>query len=140
MGAAVLKAVATRDLTLDQLVESWISAKADEERANSRRVEIEEQILALCPAKPEGSSSTKLANGLTLVTTGRMSYSCEDPPALAAACRAMGWGATMVPVKTQTVLDPTGCKWLRLNEPDAWAAISPMVTMKPAKTTVAVKV
>ena len=122
--------------TLDDLVHQYVNAKHAEEGAKKIRIGLEERILALAPAKEEGSSTITLDNGFKLTTTGKLTYSCEDPKALAEACA--GWPANLVPIKTEVKLDDTGCKWLRANDPTAWAVVAKFVTVKPAKTAVKV--
>lgn len=124
---------------LADAVEIYIAAKRAEDTAREWRILAEERILALHPAKEEGSSTFD-AGGFKVTLTGKLSYRCDDPKALAEACAGMGWAANMVPVKTEVKLDETGCKYLRLNEPGAWAAIARYVTVKPTKTAVSVKV
>lgn len=123
--------------TLDDLVHQYINSKHAEEGAKKIRLGLEERILALAPAKEEGSSTITLGNGFKLTITGKLTYSCDDPKALVEALA--GWPANMIPVKTEIKLDETGCKWLRANEPTAWATVAKFVTVKPAKTAVSVR-
>jgi hypothetical protein len=125
-------------LTLDQLVELYVAAKRAEETANRERILIEEQILTLAPADEEGSTTTSLASGMKLTTTGKLSYGADDLSALRAITAK--WDANLVPLKTTTTLDTTGCKYLRRERPELWAELSRVVTVKPAKTSISVKV
>lgn len=118
-------------------VRAFIEAKRVEDLAKRRRIELEDQILALTPSKEEGSQTVEVA-GYKLTTTGKLSYKCDDVKALAEACA--GWPANMVPVKTEIKLDETGCKWLRANDPDAWVSLARFVTVAPAKTALKVAV
>jgi len=124
---------------LAHAIEDYISAKREEDAATKLRIYAEERILALCPAKEEGSQTTEVG-GYKLTVTGKLTYSCEDPKAMAEVCAAAGWPASMIPVKTSVTLDATGAKWLRANEPQAWETLARFVTVKPAKTSIAVKV
>lgn len=124
---------------LADAVEVYILAKRAEDDATKRRVEAEQRILALHPAREEGSESFE-AGGYKVTVTGKIAYACDDVRAMAEACAAQQWSPSMIPVKTQTVLDATGCKWLRHNEPEAWTWLSQFVTVKPAKTAISVKV
>lgn len=126
------------DSSLDDLVHQYVNAKQAEEGARKIRVDLEERILALSPALEEGSTTTPLANGFKLTTTGKLSYKCDDPKALAEACAGAGFPGSWVPVKTEVKIDETGCKWLRKNEPDAWRVAARFVTVTPAKTAVKV--
>lgn len=123
-------------LTLDQLVQHWIEAKRDEDAANTRRVRIELQIVALQPPREEGSSTHELAGGFKLTLTGKLSYRVVDMTALQAL--SLQLPPDKRPLKQETKLDETGAKWLRTNAPDLWKLIAPAIEVKPAK--VAVKV
>jgi hypothetical protein len=133
---AVLSPISNID-PLAAAVEAYIDAKRREDLAKKQRIEIEECILALSPAKEEGSQTIEVA-GYKVTTTGKLTYKCDDVKALAEACG--GWPANMVPVKTEVKLDETGCKWLRANDPGAWASLARHITVAPAKTAVSVKV
>lgn len=124
--------------TLDDLVHQYVNAKQAEEGARKIRVQLEERIIAMHPAKEEGSETVTLDNGFKLTLTGKLIYSCDDPRGLAAACVGAGWAESMVPVKTELKLDETGAKWLRHNEPEAWRLVAQYVEIKPAKTAVKV--
>ena len=137
--SAVLKPEAPHALpnALEQLVPMFIEAKRAEDEAKKKRVEIEERILAVAPAKEEGSTTTEAA-GFKVTTTGKLSYKADDLGALREVCRT--WDASLVPIKTAHTLDDTGCKYLRANRPELWAQIARVVTVTPAKTAVKVGV
>lgn len=122
--------------TLEDLVHQFVNAKHAEEGARKIRVDLEERILALVPAKEEGSDTTTLANGFKLTTTGKLSYKCEDLDALREVTRK--WDGNLVPIKTTAALDETGCKFLRRERPELWAALARVVTVAPAKTSLKV--
>lgn len=136
--SAVLAPVPIVDPLADAL-EVYVAAKRAEDTARTARLVAEDRILALLPPKEEGSQTVGVG-GYKVTLTGKLNYSCDDPRALAEACAGLGWSPSMVPVKTETKLDETGCKWLRHNEPQAWAQIARLVTIKPAKTAVKVAV
>jgi hypothetical protein len=125
------------DLTIEQLAQQLVAAKAAENAANKQRVAIEEKIIELVGAREEGSATTELANGLKLTITGKMTYKA-DMPTLLTICQSLP--EAMRPIKTEVKLDETGAKWLRNNEPETWAQIAPAITITPAKTSVSVKV
>lgn len=135
---SALLAPISQEKPLEACVHEWMQAKHQEDAAKTRRLALEERILALQPAQEEGATTVPLDNGFKLTLTGKLSYKCDDVKALAEACA--GWPANMVPVKTEVKLDETGCKWLRKNEPEAWATLAKFVTVAPAKTAVSVKV
>lgn len=122
---------------LAEAVEQLVAARRDEEIANRRRIAAEERILALRPAREEGSETFEAA-GFKVTLTGKLTYKCDDMDALIHACSQ--WPAHMQPIKTVVQLDSTGCKFLRANEPEVWRSIAPHVTVSPAKTAVTVKV
>jgi hypothetical protein len=136
--SAVLKPMPIADALADA-IETYITAKRAEDAAREIRLAAEERILSLKPAKEEGSETFE-AGGFKVTLTGKLTYSCPDPKALAEACAAAGWPANMVPIKTKTELDATGAKWLRANEPDAWRLLAQHIEIKPAKTAISVKV
>ncbi len=117
---------------LATLVADYIDAKRVEDQAKKHRLELEERILALAPAKEEGSQTVDLGNGFKLTTTGKLSYKADDLEALREITR--GWDANLVPLKTSTTLDDTGCKYLRKERPELWAKLARVITVTPAKT------
>lgn len=125
------------DTALETLVKQFIAAKQAEDAAKKHRIQIEERILAVAPTREEGSETVTLGNGFKVTTTGKLTYS-GDTDAVRAACIA--WPAELVPVKTRTELDETGCKYLRRERPDLWAQLAKVVTVKPAKASVKVGV
>jgi len=125
---------------LAEAVRAYVDAKRAEDAATAARVQAEQRILALHPAREEGADTFE-AGGFKVTVTGKLSYACDDLAALTAACEASSLPPNWVPVKTVQQLDATGAKWLRANEPDLWArVVAPHITVKPAKTAVSVRV
>lgn len=122
--------------SLMNLVNELIQAKKTEAEANARRVSIEQEIVKITGQKDEGSQTHDLENGMKLTVTGKLSYSA-DMVLLTQLCQALP--ADMRPLKVETKLDDTGCKYLRNNEPETWAMIAPAITVKPAKTSITIK-
>ncbi|MEY5100861.1 MAG: hypothetical protein RJA36_3580, partial [Pseudomonadota bacterium] len=60
-----------------ELAEKWLAAKQAEEVAKSLRSKAEEELLAVLPAREEGTTTTALPNGLRVKTTGKMSYKAD---------------------------------------------------------------
>ena len=48
--------------TAEQLAQEWLDAKAEENAARAKRIEIEEELLAILPCREEGSQTIKLEN------------------------------------------------------------------------------
>jgi hypothetical protein len=51
--------------------------KKAEQAAQATRLQIEQEILDLIPAKPEGSTTTVLHNGLRLKCQGKFTYKAD---------------------------------------------------------------
>lgn len=135
--SAVLTPLHTAADPLADAVGFYIAAKRDEEAAKKRRLEAEERILALQPSKEEGALTVE-AGGYKVTLTGSLTYSADDIEALRNITAR--WDANLVPLKTTTVLDATGAKYLRRERPDLWAQLARVVTIKPAKVSVKVGV
>ena len=63
--------------TAEQLAQEWLDAKAEENAARAKRIEIEEELLSLLPCREEGSQTSKLENGMRVVTEGRLTRSID---------------------------------------------------------------
>jgi len=63
--------------TPELLAQDWLDAKAEENAARAKRIEIEEELLAILPCREEGSQTIKLENGMRVVTEGRMTRSID---------------------------------------------------------------
>lgn len=123
--------------TLEDLVQRYIEAKREEDAVKKQRIEFEERILALAPAKEEGASTIE-AGGFKVTTTGKLSYKADDLEAVREITRT--WDSSLVPIKTASALDETGCKYLRRERPELWAQLARVVTVAPAKTALKVGV
>jgi hypothetical protein len=121
--------------TLEQAVAALVEAKRREDAAKSERLACEELICKLQPPKEEGATTVE-AGGFKVTITGSLSYKVEDLEALRNITR--DWDANIVPLKTKTELDATGCKWLRANRPELWGQLASVITIKPAKAAVKV--
>lgn len=125
---------------LEALVDQWVAVKKEEDLAKLQRIALEDRILALVPAREEGSDTTPLSNGFKVTTTGKLSYKADDLDAIEAVCKTWGEHAGAAPIKIERKLDETGAKWLRANKPELWKQIAPHITVTPAKTSISVKV
>lgn len=120
-------------MALEKLCADWLKAKQAETAANTLRVDIEDQIVALTGKKDEGAKTVD-AEGFKLTITGKMT-------------RKMDWTkweaiksqipALLHPVKLKTEIDEKGVKYLQLNEPEIYALLP--LEIKPAKTSVDIK-
>ena len=121
---------------LEHLAERWLTVKDAERQANAERLRIEDNILALSPAKEEGSSSLTLTNGYKLKMIGKLSYKTDLDALLEITA---DWPEEQKPVKTETKADEAALKFLRANRPDLWSRIAPAVTTKPMKTSITIE-
>lgn len=124
----------TDPTNLPALCNELLAAKQREAKANAERLAIEDRIVALAGAKPEGSKTTKV-EGFKITTTGKMS-------------RKMDWTAWSVvrdkipeemrPVRNKQELDEKGVKWLQANRADLYKLLP--IEVKPAKTSVEIEI
>lgn len=123
--------------TLEEAVSAFIEAKRQEDAAKAQRLACEELICQLQPPKEEGATTVE-AGGYKVTITGSLTYKADDIEAMRNITR--DWDANIVPLKTKTELDPTGCKWLRANRPELWGQLAKVITVKPAKAAVKVSI
>ena len=135
--SAVLSQLHTAADPLATAVADYIAAKRDEDAAKKARLAAEDRILALQPAKEEGALTVE-AGGFKVTLTGSLSYSADDIEALRNITAR--WDANLVPLKTTTALDSTGCRYIRRERPELWAQLARVVTVKPAKVSLKVGV
>ena len=118
--------------TLYDLCMRLTEAKAAEEITKAHRIAVEEEIIALCGAKEEGSQTHKA-----------MEFSVEITGVIN---RKMDWDKweevkasipeALRPIKLKPELDVTGVKYLKANEPEIYALLP--ITATPGKTGVKV--
>lgn len=120
---------------IDELALKWSIAKQKETAARDERVEIEEEILALHPAREEGSETFATPQGVKISLTGKLTYKADLDKLLAITAT---WPEEARPIKTEIKADESILKALREHSPDAWRQIAPAITVTPAKTGVKV--
>ena len=121
---------------IDLLATEWAIAKEKEDAAKAERIDIEEKLLKLHPAKEEGSESFSTPRGAKITLTGRVTYKV-DIDKLTSLTAA--WPDDVRPVKTKIEADETRLKAIRNESPKLWAQIAAAVETKPAKTGVSIK-
>lgn len=122
--------------TIDQLATLWGIAKKKEDDARDERVDIEKQILALHPAREEGSETFATPAGAKITLTGKVSYKANVDALITLTA---GWPADVRPIKVKTEADESKLKAIRAESPKLWAQIAAAIETKPAKTGVAIK-
>ena len=120
---------------MDELAIKWSIAKQKETAARDERVAVEEQILALHPAREEGSETFATPQGVKISLTGKLTYKADLDKLVAITAT---WPEEARPIKTEIKADESILKALREHSPDAWRQIAPAVTVTPAKTGVKV--
>lgn len=115
---------------LDALAGFWAAAKEREEAARDERVELENKILALHPAKEEGSETFATPAGVRITLTGKVTYKSDIDKL---TTLTVGWPEELRPVKIKTVADDSVLKAIRAQRPDLWKQIAPAIETKPAK-------
>ena len=120
---------------IELLAAKWSDAKQKEDAARDERVGIEEQILALNPAREEGSETITTPSGVKITTTGKLTYKVDIDKLTALTG---SWPIEARPIKTEIKADESKLKAIRAEAPDAWALIAGAITVTPAKTGVKV--
>lgn len=122
--------------TLDTLAAAWVQAKASEDRARQQRLDIEQSIASLLPAKEEGTVSDSVA-GMKLSVTYKLNRKADTEalkdawttlPAIVRA--AFGWKAE---------ISLSHLRALELAAPEAYAEALHFITTAPAKPSVTIK-
>jgi len=117
-----------------ELSRAWLDAKAAEHAAKSRRIEIEESLIARLGARSEGAKTHDLGE-VRVVVTGIITRTLDKeiweaikdklPPEIR-------------PVTYEPKLDITGVKWLQEHQPNNYKILAQDLTVKPGKTSVKV--
>ena len=121
--------------TPELLAQAWLDAKAEENAARAKRIEIEEELLAILPCREEGSQTSKLENGMRVVTEGRMTRSID------AKALSDDWNDLPAIIQGTFHWKPDlKITCFKSLEDDHKALIAKYVTTKPAKSGVKVEV
>ncbi len=126
-------------LTLEDLANLLAHAKATEDLAKQKRIDIEEKVAALIPGPERGSKTVTLEGGVKITVERGFNYKADFQE----IDKLVASGAIdFSPVKTKTTreLDATGYEWYRTNDPDNFALIAQHVAATPKKVAVTLKV
>jgi hypothetical protein len=121
---------------VDILAQLWAQAKSKEDTAKNERIDLEQKILALIPAKEEGSSTTTTASGIKIKLTGKLTYKVQLEQLVELT---KSWPEDVRPIKAKIEADETKLKAIRSDAPKLWADIAAAVTVSPAKTGVTIE-
>ena len=115
-----------------EIAADLFAAKQAEKQAEARRIELEEELVAILGKRDEGSKTHHVGD-YKVTITGRVN-------------RKLDWDMfdqvssnipeSLWPVKR--TLDVTGVKYLANNEPSLYKILAPALTVEPAKTTVSI--
>lgn len=121
--------------TKEQIVEDLFQARLDEKQANERRVQLEQELIALVGAKDEGSQTHDIGD-YKVTVTGKLIRKIDwDTFDKLVASKIP---ASLHPVKVVREEDIAGIKYLANNEPKMYAILAKALTVKPAKTAVSI--
>ena len=111
------------------LLDAWIEAKATEQGANRRRLEIEKEITSALETKKEGAITHEVG-GYKVTLTQNLSRKIDVDMWDEVAIHVPH---AMAPVKVKYEVDAKKLKYLQNNEPEIWRKIATAFTTTPAK-------
>ena len=120
---------------LETLAVMWRAAKADEDDARERRIEIEQQILSHTGCREEGSQ-THSAGSYKVSVTGKLSRKLDADKWEQIKDRVPD---ALRPVEYKPTLDTKGMRYLEQNEPEIARVVAEAIETKPAKPAVQIK-
>jgi len=120
--------------TAEIIANEWLNAKQVEKKANTLRIELENELIALLGMKAEGSETHNL-DGFKVVITGKMNRKL-DVNAYREVMESIPSDLCPVRVVEEYKLEDAGCRWLSENKPDVWGILAKAITTTPAKPSV----
>lgn len=116
-----------------EIANELFEAREAEKKANERRVELEEELIALLGQKEEGAQTHEVGDYKVTITgklIRKIDWDLYDQSIAAKIPESLQ------PVKVKRELDDTGVKYLANNEPQIYRLLAKALTIKPAKTAV----
>ena len=116
-----------------EIAHELFEAREAEKQANERRVELEEELIALLGQKEEGSQTHEVGDYKVTITgklIRKVDWDLYDKSIAAKIPESLQ------PVKVKRELDDSGVKYLANNEPQIYRLLAKALTIKPAKTAV----
>ena len=116
-----------------EIANELFEAREAEKQANERRVELEEELIALLGQKEEGSQTHEVGDYKVTITgklIRKIDWDLYDKSIAAKIPESLQ------PVKVKRELDDSGVKYLANNEPQIYRLLAKALTIKPAKTAV----
>jgi len=125
--------------SIDELVAQWIEAKRAEDAANTRRVELEADIIAMLGEPDEGSQTHELADGSKLTIVSKITRTVDESI----------WRTLLdkIPENLRPIsfvetakLDLKGLRWLHEHQPEVYAYCAQAITARKAKSSISLRV
>ena len=118
-----------------EIANELFEAREAEKKANERRIELEEELIAILGSKEEGAQTHEVGE-YKVTITGKLIRSIDwDMYDKSIAAKIP---ESLQPVKVKRELDDTGVKYLANNEPQIYRLLAKALTIKPAKTAVTI--
>lgn len=118
-----------------EIAQELYEARQVEREANERRVQLEEELIALVGAREEGSKTHTIGD-FKITITGKLNRKIDWE--IFDDSIASQIPESLQPVKIKRELDDAGVKYLANNEPQLYKLLSKALTIKPAKTAVTI--
>lgn len=116
-----------------EIANELFEAREVEKKANERRIELEEELIAILGSKEEGAQTHEVGE-YKVTITGKLIRSIDwDMYDKSIAAKIP---ESLQPVKVKRELDDTGVKYLANNEPQIYRLLAKALSIKPAKTAV----
>ncbi len=118
-----------------EIANELFEAREAEKKANERRVELEEELIAILGQKEEGAQTHEVGDYKVTITgklIRKIDWDLYDQSIAAKIPESLQ------PVKVKRELDDTGVKYLANNEPQIYRLLAKALTIKPAKTAVTI--
>ncbi len=109
---------------------AWLKAKAEEETAKTRRIEIEETLIVQLGVKTEGAQTHDLGE-FKVTVTGVINRTLDKEVWESIKDKLP---SEIRPVTYEPKLDIPGVKWLQENQPADYRILAQALTVKPGKT------
>jgi hypothetical protein len=116
-----------------EIANELFEAREAEKQANERRVELEEELIAILGQKEEGAQTHEVGDYKVTITgklIRKIDWDLYDKSIAAKIPESLQ------PVKVKRELDDSGVKYLANNEPQIYRLLAKALTIKPAKTAV----
>lgn len=118
-----------------EIANELFEAREAEKQANERRVELEEELIAILGQKEEGAQTHEVGDYKVTITgklIRKIDWDLYDKSIAAKIPESLQ------PVKVKRELDDSGVKYLANNEPQIYRLLAKALTIKPAKTAVTI--